>query len=543
MLNSHFKRRGDFLSSILQSWRTDVPASIVVALVALPLCLGVAVASGAPPISGLLAGIIGGIIVGTLSRSALSVSGPAAGLTAIVFTAIETLPSFETFLLAVCLAGVMQLVFSFAKGGILAEFVPSSVVIGMLSAIGLILILKQLPYALGYAGDYEGSMEFLQRDGQNTLSEIAYILQRDIAWGALLIALVSLAFLFWWDKSRPKTGPFRLLPGPLVVVVAAVLANLCFALFAPGLAIEQSQLVEVPIEANPVDLLRLPDFAQIGNSAVWVIAITLAIVASLETLLSIKAVDELDPKRRITDKNRELLAQGVGNLASGLVGGLPVTSVIVRSSANVSSGADSRLSTILHGSWLLLSVLIIPAILNLIPLSALAAILIQTGYKLAKPSLFIARWKQGYTQFIPFVVTVLAILFTDLLRGIAIGLVIGFAFVIARNFRTAISYVARDRTVMVRARRDLYFMHKPQLQAALARVPDNSRLILDLSATDYVDLDNIDIINSFIKGAPYRGIEVMLESDPAGRTAPRINAPVIVAKTTMPPLSAKGAFL
>ncbi|GGI72138.1 hypothetical protein GCM10007973_06390 [Polymorphobacter multimanifer] len=370
----------------------------------------------------------------------------------------------------------------------------------------------------------------MQADGENTFSELGAMLQRDIALGALLVALASIAFLFWWDKARPKTGALKLLPGPLVVVVVAVAVNTGFGLGAPGLRLGAEQLVQVPVAVSRAEfaaLLTFPDFSQIGNTAVWTVALTLAIVASLETLLSVKAVDEIDRKRRVTDKNRELLAQGVGNLASGLIGGLPVTSVIVRASANVEAGADSKLSTMLHGGWLLLAVVLVPTIINLIPLSALAAILIQTGYKLAKPSLFVARWKQGYTQFIPFVVTVVAILFTDLLIGIGIGLVVGFGFVIARNFRTAISYVEREDMVMVRARRDLYFIHKPQLQEALLRVPEGAELIIDLSSTSFVDLDNVDIINGFIKGAPFRGIKVRLKGDPAGRTAPLINAPLI----------------
>jgi carbonic anhydrase len=356
------------------------------------------------------------------------------------------------------------------------------------------------------------------------------MVRSDIAYGALLIALASLAFLFWWDKSKPKDGPLKLLPGPLVVVVVAVIVNAVYMAVAPGLAVPADQLVRLQVTSGfdeLAGLLRFPDTGEIGNTAVWTVAVTLAIVASLESLLSIKAVDEIDRKRRVTDKNRELLAQGIGNFTSGLVGGLPVTSVIVRSSANVEAGADSKLSTMLHGFWLLLMVVLIPTIINLIPLSALAAILIQTGYKLAKPSLFVARWKQGYTQFIPFVATVVAILLTDLLIGIAIGLVIGFGFVIARNFRTAISYVESADMVMVRARRDLYFIHKPQLQEALGRVPDNSELVIDLSSTVFVDLDNIDIINGFIKGAAFRNITVRLKGDPAGRTAPLINAPLI----------------
>lgn len=534
---------GALVSGILGSLRADFPASIVVALVALPLCLGVAVASGAPPLSGLVAGIIGGLVVGGLSRAALSVSGPAAGLTAIVLVAIQTLPSFEAFLLSVCLAGVLQLAFSVARGGILAEFVPSSVVIGMLAAIGLILILKQLPYALGYTGDFEGSLSFLQADGDNTFSEIANILQTDVAWGATLIAAAGLAFLFWWDKARPKEGPLRLVPGPLVVVLVAVLANTALGAAVPDFQVSGEQLVQVPVASGVNELaglLRFPDFGQITNIGVWTVAVTLAIVASLETLLSVKAVDEIDRKRRVTDKDRELLAQGVGNLASGLVGGLPVTSVIVRSSANVEAGADSKLSTILHGFWLLLAVVLVPTVINLIPLSALAAILIQTGYKLAKPALFVARWNMGMTQFLPFVVTVGAILFTDLLRGIGVGLVVGFVFVIGRNFRTAISYVEMGDTVMVRARRDLYFIHKQQLQKALTRVPDGADVVIDLSTTIFVDLDNIDIINGFIKGAPFRNISVQVRGDAAGVSAAKINAPEVRLTQPIPAFQAVG---
>jgi MFS superfamily sulfate permease-like transporter len=522
-------------SGLLASWRQDVPASIVVALVALPLCLGVALASGAPLISGLIAGIVGGIVVGALSRSPLSVAGPAAGLTTIVLAAITGLPSFEAFLMAVCLAGLLQMAFAASRGGIIAEFVPGSVITGMLAAIGLILILKQVPHALGYDADPEGDFSFFQQDGDNTLSALMHIVANDFLWGAALIAAISLAFLFWWDKARPKQGPLKLLPGPLVVVLFGVAANAAFVRFAPHLAIGASHLVQVPVSATPwalADQIRLPDFAAITTAKVWTTALTLAIVASLESLLSVKAVDELDPKRRVTDKNRELLAQGTGNLVSGLLGGLPVTSVIVRSSANVETGADSRLSTMLHGLWLLLGLALIPVVLNLIPLSALAAVLIATGYKLAKPALFVQRWKQGYSQFIPFVVTVLAILFTDLLVGIAIGLAVGMAFVIWRSTGDIITYVEYGGTVMVRARRNLYFMHKPALQAALGRVPDGATLLIDLSATAYVDLDCIDIINSFVRGAAFRNIDVRVRADHTRRAAAQINAPITRARAT-----------
>jgi MFS superfamily sulfate permease-like transporter len=522
-------------SGLLASWRQDVPASIVVALVALPLCLGVALASGAPLISGMVAGIVGGIVVGAISRSSLSVSGPAAGLTTIVLAAITSLPSFDAFLLSVCLAGLIQMLFAASRGGVIAEFVPGAVITGMLAAIGLILILKQIPHAVGYDGDPEGDFSFFQKDGENTLTALGHILTNDFLWGAVLIAVVSLLFLFWWDKAKPKQGPLKLIPGPLVVVLFAVAANEAFRQFAPGLAIASSHLVQVPVSANPLalaDQIRLPDFTAITNAKVWTTALTLAIVASLESLLSVKAVDELDPKRRVTNKNRELLAQGTGNFVSGLLGGLPVTSVIVRSSANVESGADSRLSTMLHGLWLLLGLAIIPAVLNLIPLSALAAVLIATGYKLAKPALFIQRWKQGYSQFIPFVITVVAILFTDLLIGIGIGLLVGFAFVIWRSTGNIITYIEYGGTVMVRARRNLYFMHKPALQDALGRVPDGAELLIDLSATSYVDLDCIDMINSFVRAAAFRDINVRVRADHTRRAAEQINAPVTRARAT-----------
>ncbi len=514
--------------SIGANWRNDVPASVVVSLVALPLCLGVALASGAPLFAGLIAGIIGGIVVGAVSRSPLSVSGPAAGLTVIVYEAIQSLPSFQAFLAAVVLAGALQIAFSFSRSGVLSEFVPSSVITGMLAAIGLILILKQVPHAVGYDADYEGSFEFFSRDGDNTLSVFWRSVTEIITPGALIIGFVSLVFLFVWDKARPKEGPLRFVPGPLIVVLIGVFGNMLLGTLQPEWELGAKHLVQVPIAGSVSEfagLLKFPDFSGIGNAALWTTAATLAVVASLESMLSVKAVDELDPRRRTTDKNRELLAQGAGNICSGLLGGLPVTSVIVRSSANVDAGAESKLATILHGFWLLLSVALIPAVLNLIPLSALAAVLIATGYKLTKPKLFIERYRQGWSQFVPLVVTVVAIMFTDLLIGIVIGLAVGFAFVIARNFRTAITFASEGGDCLIRARRNLYFIHKFELQKSLSKVPDGADLLIDLSSTNYVDLDNIDIINAFIKGARFRNITVHVRGDLADRTAPQINAP------------------
>lgn len=508
-------------------WGRDIAASVVVALVALPLCLGIALASGAPLMSGLISGIVGGLIVGTISASPLSVSGPAAGLTVIVLGAIAALPSFEAFLLAVVLSGVFQLAVWLSRTAWISEFVPSSVITGMLAAIGLILILKQLPHAIGYDGDFEGSYAFLQPDGLNTFSTVAVTLASEVLWGAAIIAGLGLAFLFWWDAARPKDGPLRFLPGPLIVVLGGVLLNALFAGVAPDLVLLPTHLVQVPVTqglSGLVGLLRFPDFAAIANPLVWTTALTLAIVATLETLLSINAVDRLDPRHRITDKNREMLAQGTGNIVSGLIGGLPLTAVIVRSSANADAGAVSKRSAIVHGVWLLGSVALVPALLNTIPLAALAAVLLFVGYKLAKPALFVERWRQGWTQFVPFLVTVVAILLTDLLVGIVIGLAVGFVFVIARNFRTAVTVIAEGDDWLIRARRNLYFIHKPELKAALSRVPDRANVLIDLSNTNWVDLDNVEIINNFIAGSDRRGIDVSLRGDAAGTTAARIDA-------------------
>ena len=503
-------------SSLFSSLGKDIPASIVVALVALPLCLGIALASGAPLFSGLIAGIVGGIVVGVLSKSQLSVSGPAAGLTVIVLDALAVLPTWEIFLLAVLLSGLLQVGLYFTRSGTLSEFVPSSVITGMLAAIGLILILKQIPYAMGYDGDFEGSLSFLQPDGLNTISALFYSVWDFFLLGPIIIAVVSLIFLFWWDANRPKDGLLKLLPGPLVVVLFGVLANEAFKLFAPGLVIDPSQLVQVPVSESLgefVGQFRTPDFSAITMPDVWIVAVTLAIVASLESLLCVKAVDEIDPRRRTTDKNHELLAQGGGNFVSGLIGGLPLTSVIVRSSANVAAGGETKASAILHGFWLLLSVLLIPVVLNLIPLAALAAILIQVGYKLNTPELYKRRWAQGWHQFVPFMATIAAILFTDLLRGIIIGLVIGFVFVVARNFRTAVSVANDGDFWMVRARRNLYFIHKYELQNSLNKVPEGASVVIDLERAEFVDPDNIDIINSFARNAKFRDVSVTIRGD------------------------------
>ncbi|MCB9080398.1 MAG: SulP family inorganic anion transporter [Lewinellaceae bacterium] len=515
--------------SAWSNWQYDIPAAIVVSLVALPLCLGIALASGAPLFSGLISGIVGGIIIGLLSRSPLSVSGPAAGLAVIVLNAINTLPTFQTFLLAVCLAGFIQVVLGLLRAGVIGDFIPSAVIKGMLAAIGLILILKQIPHAVGYDADFEGDQSFYQADGRNTFSELWYLFQEQLSLGAMVISLVSLVFLFWWEKQQKRfTNFLRLLPGPLVVVLFGVGANILFGKYFPDLAISPEHLVSLPIAASTAEFFgqfQFPDWGMITNQQVWITAVTLALVASVETLLSIEAVDKLDPFKRVTPTNRELIAQGIGNFTAGLIGGLPVTSVIVRSSANVSSGGRTQTSAILHGVILLLFIVVIPNLLNLIPLAALAAVLISVGYKLTKPAIFRAKFRKGMAHLIPFVVTIIAILLTDLLVGITIGLVVGALFVVRSNFQSAIITVADGNNHLVRIKKDLSFIHKFELKRVLDQIPDSARVIIDLSRIGFVDQDNLEIINDFMQGANYKDIEVTLKMLPQSKIANIIKAP------------------
>lgn len=505
-------------SSPFTNWRYDLPASLVVFLVALPLCLGVALASGAPLFSGLIAGMVGGIVVGVFSKSPLSVSGPAAGLTVIVLAAIQQLPSFEAFLLAVVLAGVIQIVLGIARAGVIGDFIPNSVITGMLAAIGLILIMKQLPHALGYDATVFGGESLHKGDIGLIWNDFTQMIS-SILPGAALIAMTSLVFMFWWDKKQPKMNNWlRYLPGPLVVVAFGIIANILMGKYMPGWQLHTSHLVAVPV-ANSIGEFfgnfRFPDTSLIADVSVWSVAITLALVASIESLLSIEAIDKLDPFRRVTPTNRELVAQGIGNITSGLIGGLPVTSVIVRSSANVTSGARSKMSTICHGLLLLGSVMAIPHVLNMIPLAALAAVLIAVGYKLTKPAIFARKYKKGVQHFLPFLVTVTAIMLTDLLTGILIGCVVGVAFILRQNFRSAITTVNDDQDhYLVRFKKDLFFLHKYELKRALAQLPDGASVMLDFSRIHFVDKDNVEIIQDFMAGAPYRKITVSFRNSP-----------------------------
>lgn len=503
---------------LFSNLRYDLPASIVVFLVATPLCLGIALASGAPLFSGIIAGILGGIVVGLTSGSPLGVSGPAAGLAVIVLNAIATLGSWEAFLLSVVLAGVIQLVLGYAKAGIIGYYFPSSVIKGMLTSIGIIIILKQLPHAVGYDAIPEGDMDFVQRDSHNTLSELAYMFDY-VHPGAIIVALVSLAILILWD--RPFMKKIKLLQwvqGPLVAVVAGILLNLGFQQFAPGLAIEAKHLVQLPV-ASGLDgflgLFTLPDFSQIGNSLVWTTAFTIAIVASLETLLCVEATDKLDPFKRVTPPNRELKAQGLGNILVGLVGGLPVTQVIVRSSANIQSGGRTKASAILHGVLMLGAALLLPAVLNLIPLATLAAILLVVGYKLAKPKMFKEMWALGKYQFIPFIVTVLGILLTDLLVGIGLGMGVAVFFILLNNLRNPYFFAEEKHdqtgdTLVFRLSEDVSFLNRASIMNTLDAIPPHTRVIIDATKSVNIDYDVYEILKEFEEKALIKHINLTI---------------------------------
>jgi MFS superfamily sulfate permease-like transporter len=493
----------------------DLFASIVVFLVAMPLCLGIALASGAPLHAGLLAGIIGGIVVGSLSGSPLSVSGPAAGLTTIVLSAIDRLGSYEAFLLAVLLAGIFQAILGFLKAGTIGHFVPASVIKGMLAAIGLILILKQIPHAVGFDRDFEGDQDFFQQDGANTITEIGEALGAFSA-GAAIISVVSIAVIVLWDRPAiQKRNILPLIPGALIAVGVGVFLNQLFFSFFPFLALDQKHLVDMPnfLQAG-AGLITLPDFSRLSDPMIYGTALTITIVASLETLLSIEACDKLDPERRITPLNRELKAQGVGNTLSGLLGGLPLTAVIVRSSANVGAGARTKASAISHGIILLLSILFIPGILRMIPLSCLAGVLIVIGFKLTSPALYRDMFSRGKEQFLPFIVTVLAIVFSNLLQGVFIGLLVAIFFILRSNFREAIVFVNDGNQYLLKLTKDVSFLNKSTLKTRFMSIPNNASLLIDGTAASFVDHDIKEAIRDFIETSKAKHITVQLKHLP-----------------------------
>jgi len=500
--------------------KNDLPASIVVFFVALPLCLGIALASGAPLFSGLIAGIIGGIVVGGLSGSQIGVSGPAAGLAAIVLTAIGTLGGYQNFLVAVVLGGIIQLIFGFLKAGVIAYYFPSSVIKGMLTGIGIIIILKQIPHFFGYDADPEGDWSFFQVDGENTFSEIINTVNF-ISPGATLIAIIALAILILWGQVLTKKSKiFELIQGPLVaVVIGIVYFTLTQGDDTWGISAEH--LVKVPVPDSIESFLgffSFPNFSAITNPDVWVTGFTIALVASLETLLCVEATDKLDPDKRTTPTNRELRAQGVGNMLSGLVGGLPVTQVIVRSSANIQSGGKTKASAIIHGFLLLGSVIIIPTLLNMIPLSVLAAILFIVGYKLAKPSLFKTMYQAGWKQFVPFVVTVVGIVFTDLLVGISLGLGVGIVVVLIKSYQNSHFLHIEDKSngvhkIKMTLAEEVTFFNKGAILKELDSLPENSYLELDVRKTRFLDNDIVEILEDFSDKAKNRNIDIKIISE------------------------------
>jgi MFS superfamily sulfate permease-like transporter len=483
--------------------------ALLVFLVALPLCLGIALASGVTPFAGLIAGIVGGIVVGAISGSHLSVSGPAAGLTVLVANAIIQLNDYTLFLTAVVLAGLLQIVFGLIKAGKLGEYVPNNVIRGMMAAIGLILILKQIPHLVGFDHDFEGDEDFTQSDGENTFTEVALAFLR-ITPNAALIGLGSLLFLMVWDNLVvQRWKALKFLPGSLLVVIMGIL--LTFILTDTNWAMLPEHLVNVPVVDHLSDWtakMITPNFNGVTQMNVWIIALTIALVASLESLLGVEAVDKLDPLKRSTPNNRELIAQGVGNSVSGLLGGIPVTSVVVRSTANISAGATHKMSAILHGVFILLSILLIPHLLNLVPLASLAAVLITVGYKLVKPSIFVEIWKQGRVQFIPFIITAFAILFFGLLKGIGIGMLIGLFYVIKRNFHDGVNLYQLESNYLLRFQTEVTFLNKPLLKDLLSQIPENSQVLIDLSKNERLDEDIKEMIREYRIQAEFKNIHV-----------------------------------
>ena len=504
-------------SKYFKNLKYDLPAGLVVFLVALPLCLGISLASGTPFFSGIIAGVIGGIVIGFLSNSQLSVSGPAAGLVAIIISAIATLGSFEAFLLAVVIAGGLQIVLGLVKAGVLAYYFPSNVIKGMLSGIGIIIILKQIPHALGYDAEaFSELTNFFKEDGTNAVQGVLTSFEH-ISLGATLICLIGIGIILAFEtRSLKKIS--KLVPGGLVAVVASVLISEFVFKHIPALAISADHLVNVPVASTldeVFELFTFPDFSRILDSKIWIVALTITAVASIETLLCIEAVDQLDPHKRFTNNNRELIAQGIGNAASGLVGGLPITSVIVRSSANLNANAQTKVSAIFHGVLLFASVLLIPTVLNKIPLAALAAILIHTGYKLAKPTIFKDMFSNGKYQWKPFLVTVISVVVFDLLIGVGVGLAFSVYYILKGNFKNSFVMQKPENDtkgpIKMVLSEEVSFLNKANIKETLEAIPKNSSIIIDASNSTYIDFDVLQGLNEFVNyKSKYRNIHCEL---------------------------------
>lgn len=493
--------------------RADLPAGFVVFLVALPLCLGIALASGAPLFSGIIAGIIGGVVIGYLSGSPLGVSGPAAGLAVIVLTSIEKLGAFEVFLMAVVLSGIFQLILGFLKAGIIGYFFPTSVIKGMLVAIGITIALKQIPHAFGYDNVIEGTIAFKYEDGDNIFGALVHMFS-GISYGAIIISIVSVVILLLWESDYMKGNEkLKAIPGPLIVVILGIILNKVFANI-PALALNEVHLANLPLISSFQDIPQhfvLPDFSAITNPEVLTIAFTIALIGSIETLLSVEAADKLDPYKRVTPTNRELKAQGIGNILSGLIGGLPITQVIVRSSANIQSGGKSKLSAVFHGVLLLISALLFPRVLNMVPLACLSAILLLVGYKLASPGTFKSMYKLGWYQFLPFIVTVVAIIFTDLLVGITIGALVSVFNILMSNYKMPYIFKKEhndENTLRLQLSEKVTFLNKGGLLQTLDHVETGKKIIIDASKSISIDYDIVEVVEDFKEKAKHRNIEV-----------------------------------
>jgi len=494
----------------------DLPAGVAVFLITIPLSLGIALASGAPLFSGLIAGIISGLVVAPLSGSSLGISGATAGLAMIVWTAIDKL-GFNGFLLSLVIAGVFQIIMGLSKAGVIAYYFPSSVVNGMLSGMGLILFLKQIPHAIGYDRDYEGDTSFIQADNYSSFTELAHMLEFSSPT-AIMIALTSLAILFLWEQPFMKKHRFfQLFQGALIAILAAVLINEGLQSFYPELALSGNHLVMIPVLNNAGDLLsqlHFPDFSLLNNPAVYLAALAIAVVASLKTLLSVEAVDKMDPYKRVTPTNRELIVQGIGNACSGLIGGLPMAQVVVRSSIGIQSGARTKATGIICGVLLLFAVIFIPTMINKIPLASLASVLLVVGYKLIRPKVFTTMYKAGMYHFIPFCVTILGMIFTDLLIGLVIGLIFALFSILLENYKSAFyfneSHIG-NKTIL-RLSEHISFLNKANIQQTLEQLPDYSEVVIDATRSKYIDYDVFEIIENFKIEAQRKHIKLTIEN-------------------------------
>lgn len=507
------------MKDLFKEIKYDLPASIVVFFVALPLCLGIALASGAPLFSGIIAGIVGGIVIGMASGSPLGVSGPAAGLAVIVMSSVETLGGlWESFLPAIILAGVIQIIAGYLKLGTIAYYFPSSVIKGMLTGIGLLIILKQIPHAFGYDADFEGNESFFQPDNQNTFSELLNMLDY-VSPGAIMITLVSMSILLLWESTLVnKHKIFGIINGPFVAVMSGIILNYCYQSGIINFSLSDKQLVQIPVASGISDFwgqFTLPDFSQFKNPDTYFTAIIVAVIASLETLLCVEATDKLDPYKRITPANRELKAQGIGNIVSGLIGGLPLTQVIVRSSANITFGGRTKMSAIIHGFFILLSAIAIPELLNMIPLATLASILIVVGYKLAKPVIFKQVYFQGWEQFAPFIITIAAILFSDLLTGIGIGMATAIFYILRNNYNNPFYFfkngIKGGEEHVITLSEEVSFLNKGSILQMLNHIPENSKVVIDGTKSKSIHYDVLEIIQNFQIHAKTMGITVELK--------------------------------